>query len=401
MMHPFFLQRSERHEAALGVKETVGDRHNFGQATELRDGWFHKPRCVAWERLCFGVDSPLLDLEGFSRETFFALDVAFSPGWCEGFGKVRAHVPSEVDPDRAWRGFGALSAFAQLFGLRDLHVANVVFRPGSWVQPVDVEMVAYCRTNREALLSYSGLLPAFAPLPSPLDLLPVASDVDAHTACLSGYTTFTRSALGCLGPMRSLLSTLTARWPIRVLVRPTSAYWFWLAERGLVPGVPPLPAGARALFPDRDALERLEQEIAARNPLALAEKAQLERGEVPFFWTYWNEADDLGRPAYWMTDPSGTEERVEGHGIKIGYPVSLDAMLDPERVEFRAGIGLAELAYTLAQRSFAFEDMPWSARVDLEDGGRTEVTTPSVRWVGEPRAPDVHDWRAPLDLFSE
>lgn len=241
-------------------------------------GFFHKPRTVLWEHALLGEDSAFrrlldiwfrTDLDASPFDVMPALTFVLDTN---GHGAVAAFVPretkiAEVAPVEAHR-VGMMVALLSWLGVDDLHCENVIVgrcEGGNLaVCPIDVEsLLQAIRLPSQTLLIPSTHIHrescGIAALVSPL-----AADPDAVAALCSGYVEslewLQRNAAHVGEAMVAI--TAIADAPIRLILRPTSAYVRY-HETGF------LPEGAP--------------------PLATSELAQLERGDVPYFFRLPNE----------------------------------------------------------------------------------------------------------------
>jgi hypothetical protein len=313
----------------------AGDRHNFGQTVSVAGGFFRKPRTVLWEYALLGEDSTFRSL----LDIWFRRDLGASPFEVmpaltfvidtSGHGAASAFEPretrvAEVKPIEAHR-VGMLIALLAWLGVDDLHCENVIIGRCEGghlaVCPVDVEsLLQAIRLPSQTLLIPSTHIHrescGIAALVSPL-----ASDPDAVAALCSGYV----ETLEWLQRNASLVGeTLTstpgiADAPIRLILRPTSAYVRYL-ETGCLPEGEP--------------------------PFASSELAQLERGDVPYFFRLPNEAlmryyrapgesveallpAELGRPAVTRSLTLAELSSPRDASLKLGGVLQLVKTLMP------------------------------------------------------------------------
>lgn len=259
----------------MSIVHFEADKHNFGQRVEriqrASDTWlYRKPRSVLWEQLFFGTDSPLRALfdeagENGSvslAELLFNLRVEVAGDWL-GFSE---EVTGSTKPitEAHFYSFGALMGYCFLFGVRDLHRENVVVTD-SHLQVVDAEVVLV-----DLLLPHETAMLPFKDVPfefSAGSLL--APSLDAITEAqaerlIAGYVDlFGRATQRRLEITRALEGIADTTAPVRVILRNTGAY------RQILNGT----IAPADLLPE--------------------ERAQLERGDVPYFFKRIGGADLL------------------------------------------------------------------------------------------------------------
>ncbi|MDI1437694.1 hypothetical protein [Polyangium sorediatum] len=259
----------------------LGDAHNFGRRVTRRDGRILKPRTVFWEWLLLAAESPLrrfltetAEREGLGADLFGYLpDLKFSSPRARDGGEVEAvtleplPAPSSAAQKRELaRIVGRSVALWSFLGVADLHWENLVLgvdgRGRVVFTPLDVEMIL-----------------ADLSLPTETKLLP---DADPEVAAICRHAAGVRRALPYLGK------------PIDPadLVAMASAYQSTLvflerharAIAGVFAGLPELGE-----MPIRVCLRGTEEYVRARPaslwpPLLDAEKEQLARGDIPYFF---------------------------------------------------------------------------------------------------------------------
>lgn len=258
---------------------SLGDSHNFGRRVARRGEWVEKPRTTAWEELFLGTSSPLLDLlDKASAQQLGVGAFSFLPRLRFEASETPAtrlvesvHLLPFADSsaDRTLKLAEIAGRFAALFswfGVADLHWENLVVgqTPGGEIvfAPLDIEMVL----DEFTLPTQTKLLPESDPdivdvcrhACGARRLLPfLGKPVSGHltVAMVSAYYhTFrflNRNAQDIARIVSNLPSLYTT--PIRVLLRGTDEYV--LSDR-------------RELWP----------------PLLEAEKIQLARGDIPYFF---------------------------------------------------------------------------------------------------------------------
>jgi len=124
------------------------DLHNFGRSVQkvgrASGTYYQKPRPVYWERLFFGVDSPLASFFGKGGAEFqpkhalFNLETEIDADFT-GLSREVLSVPASVERNHFY-SFGVLLAYCYVFGVRDLHRHNIL-RTATHLQVVDAEVV--------------------------------------------------------------------------------------------------------------------------------------------------------------------------------------------------------------------------------------------------------------------
>ena len=265
--------------ALVATKVIDADLHNFGQRVELTERacgtWFRKPRTVYWEWLFFGKSSPLKRLFALSgpngdisfADSIFNLEVEPVHHWLGYSKKVETHSgfpPSETH----FYSFGVLLAYTYVFGIRDLHCGNLVMTPTHF-QVVDAEVVLtrLILPNETILLSFKQVSWRESGIGALLPEGPDLSHDDAR-AFLGGYVDMFQHLIKkrelILAELQSIVDPDV---PIRVLVRNTLEY---------------NPAHA----------------AVKKNDFLPEETAQLDRGDVPYFFK--KSGDDSLR---WLQAP--------------------------------------------------------------------------------------------------
>lgn len=335
----------------------TGDRHNFGQTVSVAGGYFHKPRTVLWEYVLLGEDS------AFRRclDTWLRRDLGASPFDvmpaltfvldASGHGAVSDFEPreakvAEVKPVEAHR-VGMLIALLAWLGVDDLHCENVVIGRCEGghlaVCPVDVEsLLQATRLPSQTLLIPSTHIHrescGIAALVSPL-----AADSDAVAALCCGYIEtlewIERNAQLVSETLISIPNIADA--PIRLILRPTSTYVRYL-ETGCIPEGEP--------------------------ELASCELAQLERGDVPYFFRLPDEA--LIR--FYIAPGESVEARLPA---ELGRPaatrsLTLAELSSPRDTSLKLG-GVLQLVRTLMPSSGARG--AWQSTQVSADGAYVEA----------------------------
>lgn len=258
----------------------LGDSHNFGRRVSPRGGRFAKPRPLLWEWLVLAADSPLRQLldeaaerDGLGREAFgFLPALAFFPSSTEIGGEVeRIDLSPLPAPSRESRRalattVGRSLALWSWLGVTDLHWENLVLgadaRGRVVFTPLDVEMIL-----------------ADLSLPTETKLLP---DADPEYAAICRHACGVRRVLPYLGKPVEAAEVLEMagayRGTLAFLDRHTNAI------AGVFAGLP----GLRET-PIRVCLRGTGDYVRARSepvwpPLLDAEAAQLDRGDIPYFF---------------------------------------------------------------------------------------------------------------------
>jgi len=255
----------------------LGDAHNFGRRVSERDGFIVKPRPVLWEWLFLARESPLRQffatataqdaaMFGFLPDLKFVNPHAREGGQVE---RIQLEPLPALSPERKRELasiVGRSLAFWSWFGVADLHWENLVLgvdaRGPIVLSPVDIEMVL-----------------ADLSLPTETKLLP---DADPEVADICQHAAGVRRVLPFLGKpvdvgdllamASSYLATLVfldrhardiarvfadlpglQQMPIRICLRGTDEY---------------VNADTQSIWP----------------PLLDAEKEQLLRGDIPYFF---------------------------------------------------------------------------------------------------------------------
>jgi hypothetical protein len=263
------------------VKPTrhLGDSHNFGRRVSVNGKRVLKPRTLLWEYLLLDADSPLRKLlrsaaleDGLSPESFEFLPSLKFPGplgpsggeverlSLEPLGRLSAAKRRELAAI-----FGRALALFSWLGIVDLHWENLALgadRRGRLIfGPLDVEML------------FSDLS-----LPTETKLLP---DADPEYAELCRHAAGARRLLPYLGkpvPGAQLVA-MAAAYHAALVFLERHAPRIARTLRG-VPGLRDAPL--RVLL--RSTGEYLQPPEALWPPLLDAERQQLARGDIPYFF---------------------------------------------------------------------------------------------------------------------
>jgi hypothetical protein len=272
----------------------LGDLHNFGRRVELDGERVRKPRTVLWEWLVLCAESPLRRLldSAAEQEHLGAGAFAFLPSlkfsrWREKTSgeveRIRLHplrASARTQTELATVVGRALALFSWL-GVADLHWENLVLgrdEAGRIVfGPLDIEMIL-----------------ADLSLPTETKLLP---DADPEYAEICRHAAGARRALAWLGkPVDAphLLSMAAAyRATLVFLDRHSAALARAIAS---APGLREAPL--RVLLRGTDEYVRAHLQ-PLWPPLLDAEREQLERGDIPYFFRLY------GKPGiHYYAEPS-------------------------------------------------------------------------------------------------
>lgn len=131
---------------------TVGDLHNFGRSVKQlkkdNDWLLDKPRSIFWEKLFFGIDSPILKIlnEADSEKRFekFAQLETILDSPRQGIQKRINEIPlDDMQVEKLLHDYMDLCAYALAFGIMDLNYENVLISQKGPVI-VDVESLFFC-----------------------------------------------------------------------------------------------------------------------------------------------------------------------------------------------------------------------------------------------------------------
>ena len=310
------------------------DSHNFGRSvaaiTQNDRRIFQKPRTVFWEWLLFGDTSPLRAIidnqikmpeicggEPISlADPIFGLSISIDDVLRSGSSEeIKAN--SQNMGSNVFFSFGVLLGYCYAFGVQDLFFQNLVPR-GNKVQVIDAEVVfsdlhlpheTLLLPFRETTFKRSGI----SLLTGSLPIIP-----EYAKAVIAGFY----SILKRLSEVDVSLAEAIDRElinhspiPIRIILRETKKYYHWKTETFDVP-----------LFP--------------------GEIEQLERGDVPYFFTHVSS----GTLFYYTTSdwqfrevslPDHFAKGMKQFGCKPGYLLNsnrLNKRLTPYGVLFLSRI---------------------------------------------------------------
>jgi hypothetical protein len=255
------------------AQRPLGDSHNFGRRVERRAGRVHKPRSVFWEWLVLSRDSPLRQVLGDAFGFLPTLRFFGAPSGIGGSVETVKLEPlgtlSSAKKTELASIVGRSLALWSWLGVADLHWENLVLGRDAKGRivfgPLDVEMM-------------------LADLKSPTETKLLA-DPDPEYALVCQHAAGVRRVLPYLGK------------PIRAqdLLALASGYYEALAtleqrSRDLAEALRPLPLGAeplRVLL--RGTAEYTRPTADLWPPLLAAEREQLERGDVPYFFRLYGQ----------------------------------------------------------------------------------------------------------------
>lgn len=372
------------------LRTPLGDSHNFGRRVTLGEQRVAKPRTLLWEWLVLSAKSPLrrflagaAERDGLGRDAFgFLPDLEFASPEARGGGEVErvelAPLPAcSSDERRALaRIVGRSLALWSWLGVSDLHWENLVLgvAPDGRVifAPLDVEMIL----ADLSLPTETKLLPDADPeyaalcrhacgvrrvlpyLGKPIEAGDLVAMVAAYRGTLAFLDRNARAIADVLGGVAGLRET-----PIRVLLRATGEYVnAWSRDRHAPPLWPPL----------------LEAEVA-----------QLDRGDIPYFFRLY------GSPGlHHFVDPALT--KLETLPLAGDVP-QLDPMLQlsrglraPSRKKLREE-GLFTLLGAFDHPSFAGRHR--DGKLEVTFSARTIVVKP-------PNGEELHSRRDMRDFVG-
>lgn len=262
----------------------LGDAHNFGRRVSLaNDGTIFKPRTIAWERLFLGACSPLrAHISQLAARDGIPSPVAVTPVLefksSDGDRTGNVQKLEFFTPDAkhfshaAFREIGSALAYTLWFGMSDLHNANIVFGTspaGSLVfGPVDVE----CVFQQSYLLSQAQLVPTSEMRPEDGGLVKVLNFMREYSSpeliaalclgLLEGVSFFERHD-------RALMAHFEGKdladQHVRLILRNTRSYYSFAKD-----GIEPTDL-----------------------PLAVSERVQLSRGDIPYFFRRFSKSEVL------------------------------------------------------------------------------------------------------------
>lgn len=248
--------------------------------------WYRKPRPVIWENLFFGKTSPLASLfssRGENGQTslakyIFNLDVEIEHDWL-GFSREINRVDGVRLHSEHFYAFGVLTAYAYLFGIRDLHRHNLVLTE-THLQVVDAEVVLtdLILPNETVLLPFKDIEFARCGLAAMIDSMDVLSDDDKRQI-FSGYFDLFATVYRSQPQLIQIFDKERLGAPIRVIVRNTRDY------KKHLDGSAPI------------------------NKFLSEERIQLDRGDIPYFFKLASH-DAL----FWISSETGEISSVAEFG---------------------------------------------------------------------------------------
>jgi hypothetical protein len=337
-------------------KPIDADLHNFGRSVQkvgrASGTYYQKPRPIYWERLFFGVDSPLSPYfkkagqEFEPRHALFNIETEIGEDFC-GFSREIAEARTFGVHRDHFYSFGVLLAYCYAFGIRDLHRHNLIRTP-SHLQVVDAEivLVKLLLPNETLLLPFKEIGPDLASVSH----LQAEGDLSEESCrqIFSGYF----DTFECLRANReNILGEFTLRMdemrrvPIRHILRDTPHYRRWQNEQ-------------------------------PEDPFFEAELSQLRRGDIPYFFKFLGD-----EKLYSYANSEGSFEAVETPE-SFQRAIDRDAVLpsflfSEDRVETLFPTGALFLAKKLISKTQTrpFVIGPWELhvgekRVSLSDGSR-------------------------------
>ncbi len=309
------------------------DLHNFGRSVQkvgrASGTYYQKPRPIYWERLFFGLDSPLAPYfenkarEFGPRQALFRIETEMNENFCGFSREIVGAAESAVRRDHFY-GFGVLLAYCYVFGIRDLHRHNLIRTP-THLQVVDAEvvLVKLLLPNETLLLPFKEIGPELASVGLLQTQIPEGLSDENRREIFCGYfDTFACLRQGrekILGEFLSRDEEMR-RVPIRHILRDTVHY-------------------RRRIAPPSD------------DPFFESELAQLDRGDIPYFFTFLGD----GR-LYAYSDPGGSFHAVEAPA-SFQRAIDRDAtapniLLTEDRVNTLLPTGALFLAKRLFSRDF-------------------------------------------------
>ncbi|HQY61462.1 MAG TPA: hypothetical protein PK141_08720 [Polyangiaceae bacterium] len=272
--------------SSAGFATFAGDSHNFGRQVAIGETEVHKPRTLLWEWLVLGVGSPLRallrvlaeedlgdgDAFAFLPELRFSSQGARDGGTVERLDLAPLGALSPARKRELAVVVGRAIALFSWLGLSDLHWENLALgldaRERIVFAPLDVEIVfddlalptatkllpeadpEYGAVNRHA----AGVRRVLPFLGKPVDVVDLCAMVDAYLGML---TLLERHGSRIAEVFTQVPGLRDA--PIRVLLRGTGDY---------------VRARSQPVWP----------------PLLGAEKTQLARGDIPYFFRLYGRA---------------------------------------------------------------------------------------------------------------
>ncbi|HEY8269852.1 MAG TPA: DUF4135 domain-containing protein [Pseudobdellovibrionaceae bacterium] len=291
------------------MSDIDADKHNFGQLVKPMERasslYFRKPRPVFWEHLFFGKESPLESVFSEIGENgqvslaslLFNLEIDVESEWL-GYSK---EIPrsNESVTDQHFYSFGVLLAYAYLFGIRDLHKFNLI-KTKTHLQVIDAEVVLtnLILPNESVLLPFKDVPFNVCGLNLLVDSL-VATISSQKQLIFAGYFDLFAVAFCKQRALLESLSVAASTAPIRIIIRNTKVY-------------------SNHLNGSSKILDLLSEE-----------QAQLERGDIPYFFKrlgdnqlYWISSTDGNTSSVQSTDSFTTDvdRHAQQPSLLIGSP---------------------------------------------------------------------------------
>jgi hypothetical protein len=288
-------------------RRPLGDSHNFGRRVQLRGARVHKPRSVFWEWLVLSRDSPLRQLLGEMFDflptlKFFDAEAGVG-GEVERVKLEPLSARSRVRKRELAGIVGRSLALWSWLGVADLHWENLVLgedRKGRIVfGPLDVEMML-----------------ADLALPTETKLLP---DPDPEYAVVCQHSAGVRRVLPYLGKPISVEDLLTMAAQYRDALGFLEQHRAAIAE--ILRSLPLADEPLRVLL--RGTGEYVTPPEQLWPPLLVAEREQLDRGDIPYFFRLYGR-----RGIHYFADPSLAQ--VRRLPLRGDVP-QLDPLLEPRR----------------------------------------------------------------------
>jgi hypothetical protein len=325
--------RSRTLHPGMSGRSALGDAHNFGRRVVRRGGVLHKPRTLFWEWSLLSAQSPLRKVLG---ERAFLPDLTFSDPRSPLGGEV-AHIElapiGALDDTRRRELAEVLGRAIALFswlGIADLHWENLALgidAGGHFVlAPLDVEVIF-----------------ADMSLPTETKLLP---DPDPEYGALLRHASGARRVLPHLG------KPITAA----DLVAMAGAYHAELSEleRAGDTIAQSIDGPELRASPIRVLLRATGDYVAAARgdrvwpPLLDAEREQMARGDIPFFFRLYGKAGIH----YYADESLETTRSLGRDGPKLEPLLSLSRGLRSARRPSLRDQGLFALIAAFDHRSF-------------------------------------------------
>jgi hypothetical protein len=284
----------------------LGDSHNFGRRVALHDDRVHKPRALLWEWLVLAAESPLRKLldqqakrDDLGRDAFgFLPTLKFFRKKSEIGGEVEraqlSPLPELSGEDQRSLAVivGRSLALWSWLGVADLHWENLILgvdaRGRIVFGPLDVEVIL-----------------ADLSMPTDTKLLP---DADPEYAALCQHAAGVRRVLPYLGKPVDAAELLAIAGAYR-----TTLAFLDRHARAIADVFTRVPALRET--PIRICLRATEEYVRAATeplwpPLLDAEREQLARGDIPYFFRLY------GRPGihYYGNRALTEHKRIPMHG---------------------------------------------------------------------------------------